>query len=273
MNYDPLVDVAMSYIQDNTVALSPTAIEEIKKIFQDFIYNPMDYLVYCERLLHYVDNAQSIEKLKAILDVEDDPIPPSPVIEKGSSNSRRKTRTWTNSEDIRLLKAIHKLGLENWNEVAQYVGNGRTRSQCSQRWIRVLDPRISKANWTKEEVQKLIDLVLLYGEKSWAKVSAKMGNRSDVQCRYRYQQIPKSHLLQSKAEKSYESSPKDESVEEEHSEPASMTPDPMLFTSAAQHDVIMLPQELKLDDQIPLVASHYDVFKSESLFDSSFWLH
>lgn len=273
MNYDPLVDVAMSYIQDNTATLSQTSIEEIKKIFQDFIYNPIDYVVYRERLLQFVENAQAIEKLKSILDVEDEPIPPSPVVEKGSSNSRRKTRTWTNSEDIRLLKAIHKLGLENWNEVAQYVGNGRTRSQCSQRWIRVLDPRISKANWTKEEVQKLIDLVLLYGEKSWAKVSAKMGNRSDVQCRYRYQQIPKSHLIQSKMEKSEDSSPKEESVEEEHSEPINIVSDPLIFTSAAQHDVYMIPQELKLDDQIPLMASQYDAFKSESLFDSSFWLH
>jgi hypothetical protein len=50
--------------------------------------------------------------------------------------------------------------------VARYVGNNRTRSQCSQRWQRGLDPRISRSRWTPEDEARLIGLVEKYGEKS-----------------------------------------------------------------------------------------------------------
>jgi hypothetical protein len=66
------------------------------------------------------------------------------------------------------------------------VGNNRTSSQCSQRWQRGLDPRISRGRWTAEDEAKLLKLVAQFGEKSWIRISAAMGNRSDVQCRYRY---------------------------------------------------------------------------------------
>jgi hypothetical protein len=40
-----------------------------------------------------------------------------------------------------------------------------------------------------EEEKKLEDLVRQFGEKSWAKVAAILGNRSDVQCRYHFRQM------------------------------------------------------------------------------------
>ena len=87
---------------------------------------------------------------------------------------------------------VHLCG-ENWNDVAEFVGGGRTRSQCSQRWYRVIDPRITKEHWTPEEEKKLLDLVQKYGEKSWIKVAAEMVGRSDVQCRYKYRKMQKAH--------------------------------------------------------------------------------
>lgn len=98
-------------------------------------------------------------------------------------------RNWTNSEDLRLLAGMLKYGSESWTSISKFVGNNRTRSQCSQRWNRGLNPRISKEPWTPDEDRFLISLVHRFGEKSWTRVSASIASRSDVQCRYRYYQI------------------------------------------------------------------------------------
>ncbi|KAH0788676.1 Myb-like DNA-binding domain containing protein [Histomonas meleagridis] len=99
---------------------------------------------------------------------------------------RRKAQNWTPEEDERLITGIQLHGYDNWLMVANYVGGGRTRSQCSQRWHRVLDPKITKCNWSREEEEKLLEAVKAFGTKSWTRVSSELGNRSDVQCRFRY---------------------------------------------------------------------------------------
>lgn len=102
------------------------------------------------------------------------------------SHLRKKSRQWTSEEDQRLIDAMNSKGSDSWSQIAKIVGNGRTQAQCSQRWHRVLDPKISKLNWSKEEEEKLINLVGSFGTKAWTKIASKMGNRSDVQCRFRY---------------------------------------------------------------------------------------
>lgn len=102
------------------------------------------------------------------------------------SGFRKKARPWTAEEDQRLISAINANGTENWPLVTSLVGGDRTRSQCSQRWHRVLDPKISKTNWSREEEQKLLNAVQEYGNKAWTRIATEMGNRSDVQCRFRY---------------------------------------------------------------------------------------
>lgn len=106
-----------------------------------------------------------------------------------SNSQRKKTRSWTEYEDQRLLAGIHKFGTDNWVSVAAFVGNGRTRAQCSQRWTRGLDPRISKDKWSPEDEESLMRLVIQYGTKSWTRIAQEIGNRSDVQCRYHYKQM------------------------------------------------------------------------------------
>jgi hypothetical protein len=101
---------------------------------------------------------------------------------------RRRTRPWTAAEDQRLLGGIARFGVDSWQNVATFVGSGRNRAQCSQRWSRGLNPRISKKVWTPDEESQLEALVKEHGEKSWAKIASIMGNRSDVQCRYHYRQ-------------------------------------------------------------------------------------
>lgn len=80
-------------------------------------------------------------------------------------------------------------GISSWSLVASYVGNGRTRAQCSQRWFRGIDPTISRVKWTDQEIEKLVRLVEKYGTNQWVKVANEMGDRCDVQCRYKYSQI------------------------------------------------------------------------------------
>ena len=104
---------------------------------------------------------------------------------------RRKARRWTTEEDQRLVNAVQLHGTENWPLVASCVGGNRTRSQCSQRWHRVLDPKISKCNWSREEEEKLLRAVDSFGNKAWTRIAAEMGNRCDVQCRFRYNFLKK----------------------------------------------------------------------------------
>jgi hypothetical protein len=133
---------------------------------------------------------EPIHKVLAILQ-----IPPDPIrcflrpIDGRRYGRRQKSHTWAEYEDQRLIAGIHKYGLDNWHDVAEFIGNGRTRSQCAQRWNRSLNPHIFKGPWTAKEEERLIMLVKKYGEKAWKMIAGEFGNRSDVQCRYHYQQI------------------------------------------------------------------------------------
>lgn len=84
-----------------------------------------------------------------------------------------------------------RFGLDNWSKVSKFVGNNRTRGQCSQRWSRGLNPSISRVEWNPKEDSMLMNYVKIHGNKRWSKISSLLGNRSDVQCRYRYKQLIK----------------------------------------------------------------------------------
>ena len=164
----------------------------IREIFQKYINHMIDDNELINQSINLCNSSAPAEKLISVIMTEKEKPLEAPLNHnKLSIQSRRQTRSWNANEDNRLLMAIHKYGNDNWNKIALFVGNGRSRSQCSQRWIRVLDPKISKNHWTEEEEALLIDLVKKFGNKNWMKVSLCMGNRSDVQCRYRYK-----HLLQ-----------------------------------------------------------------------------
>jgi hypothetical protein len=45
--------------------------------------------------------------------------------------------------------------------------------------------------WSEEEDYKLISLVKYFSSSKWTKISAKLHNRSDVQCRYRFNILSK----------------------------------------------------------------------------------
>ena len=104
---------------------------------------------------------------------------------------RKNIHPWVHSEDMRLLAGILHHGIENWNMISSNFVVTKTRAQCNQRWFRTLDPSISKDPWTQNEDKELIRIVHIVGEKSWAEIGRQLGNRSDIQCRYRYQLLKK----------------------------------------------------------------------------------
>jgi Arc/MetJ family transcription regulator len=99
---------------------------------------------------------------------------------------RKQKSKWFKEEDDKLLAAVQQHGTDNWPMIASIVGGGRTRSQCSQRWQRGIGPKLTKANWSREEEERLLAAVEAHGNKAWTRIAADMGNRSDVQCRFRY---------------------------------------------------------------------------------------
>lgn len=199
-NQDPLLEIAMMYTQEISPRLSEEEKNSIRDLFSQFISDNIDFNLCAQIVKDKTGSAAPVERIREILEVPNEPLPMKDMTDE--SGLRKKTQQWSKAEDTRLIAGLHKYGSDNWSLVASFVGNNRTRSQCSQRWFRGLDPRISRQHWTKEEEKKLLDLIDIYGDKSWIKVASELGNRSDVQCRYHYLQL----LKENKKENNNESS-------------------------------------------------------------------
>jgi hypothetical protein len=205
-----LVDVAMLYVSEaSRTPLTQEVSDQIRTAFNHVILggSPTDL---SELLISHVDSTSPLDRITSILTVPDEPLPPIP---KGAAEEhregRRKPRPWTLTEDNRLLAGIHRFGLKDWGSIANFVGGGRHRAQCAQRWTRGLDPRIVKTPWTPEEESKLLRLMRDPVNAGWTRVSALMGNRSDTQCRYHFWQmghygkVPPDFVTERKARKGH----------------------------------------------------------------------
>uniref|UniRef100_A0A4W5QHV3 MYB proto-onco like 1 n=1 Tax=Hucho hucho TaxID=62062 RepID=A0A4W5QHV3_9TELE len=92
---------------------------------------------------------------------------------------------WSRDEDERLKKLVEQHGTDSWKLVANTFP-GRTDGQCQHRWQKVLNPELVKGPWTKEEDQKVIDLVHKYGPKRWSVIAKHLQGRIGKQCRERW---------------------------------------------------------------------------------------
>jgi hypothetical protein len=189
---DPLRAVAQSYFSqecgivpkeqelqvfaviDRALGSDDLGVDEANSLISAILGRPIDFMNKIYRILSVPDLPPPVRRLSAL-----------------DSETNRKSNPWSSVEDARLLAAIHRFGSANWTAVAEFVGHGRTRAQCSQRWSRGLDPRLKKAPWTAEEESQLRDLVAQYGLKAWTRIATQMSNRSDVQCRYQYRRLMK----------------------------------------------------------------------------------
>ncbi|XVF51531.1 hypothetical protein PTKIN_Ptkin04bG0192200 [Pterospermum kingtungense] len=92
---------------------------------------------------------------------------------------------WTEEEDNLLTGAVKKYNARNWKKIAEFLP-GRTDIQCLHRWQKVLNPRILKGPWTKEEDDCITKLVQKYGSRRWSVIAKFLGGRIGKQCRERW---------------------------------------------------------------------------------------
>jgi hypothetical protein len=194
-----LVELGMSYVRAHGMAvMAPAVLEEIERAFVDVLTGQAaDGLT--ELLLAFVGTVEPLQRITAILaEFNRGPLPPdaAPRPSKGNGVSGRKTpRRWTDEEDRRLLAGISRFGLCNWTSVAEFVGARRTRGECSQRWSRGLDPCITLTAWTPAEEKVLVEEAAKSATPHWMAIARKLGNRSDVQCRYHYVRMSRAGLV------------------------------------------------------------------------------
>ncbi|OHT04969.1 Myb-like DNA-binding domain containing protein [Tritrichomonas foetus] len=192
-----ILEIGVSYLDELCPSLGPEVKMPLIHAMSSYLSHQATYSQIQGTFLAMIGRTEPIDRLREIVEMPDDP--PLIVNENNgdsddgedfnANNPRRKTRSWTPQEDTRLLAGIYRYGIDNWTTISVFIGNGRTRAQCCQRWTRGLNPRISKNLWSYEEDLRLVQLVNTYGDKSWTKIASMMGNRSDVQCRYHYHQV------------------------------------------------------------------------------------
>jgi hypothetical protein len=189
---EPITELAISYVHRCFPQFAdPTGLLQIRDAFASLVSGESDADNVSSLLLHYCGGTQPLDHILAILQASDQPLTNADreAHPDSFSSIRKKPRPWSPAEDVRLLAGIYRFGVDNWAPIAQFVGNGRTRAQCVQRWVRGLDPRISKEQWSDDEERRLLELVREDGAKGWTKIAAGLGNRSDVQCRYHFRQM------------------------------------------------------------------------------------
>ncbi|XP_006834702.1 PREDICTED: transcriptional activator Myb isoform X8 [Chrysochloris asiatica] len=106
------------------------------------------------------------------------------LLPKSGKRHLGKTR-WTREEDEKLKKLVEQNGTDDWKVIANYLPN-RTDVQCQHRWQKVLNPELIKGPWTKEEDQRVIELVQKYGPKRWSVIAKHLKGRIGKQCRERW---------------------------------------------------------------------------------------
>lgn len=192
----PLAAIALATFESETNDMSVTKRKTFLKIIQDQIDEKITYEEACITLAKNSINAHPASLINKVLTAIKTHKSNQEKPDTEIDDSKRHTRTWSQEEDINIIAAIHQFGPHDWKNIAEFVGNGRSRSQCSQRWARALDPRITRLPWDKNEETKLLELVHKHGEHSWAVIAKFIGTRSDVQCRYKYYQILSSRRVQ-----------------------------------------------------------------------------
>ncbi|GIQ84982.1 hypothetical protein KIPB_006584, partial [Kipferlia bialata] len=114
---------------------------------------------------------------------------------RAKPSARKYGHPWTPEEDTALFMAAKKFNYRNWKAIATCVSEScpgmptRSSDQCSQHWLRVLNPHIRKGKWTPEEDEAMIQTVLSMGASSWRNIAHAIEGRTDIQVRYRYYRL------------------------------------------------------------------------------------
>jgi len=96
-------------------------------------------------------------------------------------------KRWNKVRDEKLCQLVMNAeGEINWADITEEMGDGLTKQQCFERWVKVLDPNLRKGEWTEEEDKQLIKGYKKYG-KQWKKIVKELfTTRNDKQVRERW---------------------------------------------------------------------------------------
>ncbi|KAJ0962577.1 hypothetical protein J5N97_027699 [Dioscorea zingiberensis] len=109
-----------------------------------------------------------------------------PLHGRTTGPTRRSTKgQWTAEEDAILCKAVQRYKGKNWKKIAECFAD-RTDVQCLHRWQKVLNPELVKGPWSKEEDEKIIEMVNKFGAKKWSTIAQALPGRIGKQCRERW---------------------------------------------------------------------------------------
>lgn len=97
-----------------------------------------------------------------------------------------KGGVWTNVEDEILKAAVQKYGINQWSRVASLLTK-KSAKQAKARWNEWINPTLNKTKWSREEDEKLLNLVKLLPNQ-WRSIAPIMG-RTATHCVERYQQL------------------------------------------------------------------------------------
>lgn len=219
-----LLDVAWNLLEPANENITPAQKKTVLDTLAGFVVSRTSLPECLQVLGPLPEGTHVVQRLCDIMRTNSERPPPDLTLQcVGPDGPRKRKRalTWSIEDDNRLIMAVSLYGRDNWPLISRFVGGGRTRGQCSQRWIRVVDPKISRQPWSPEDDERLCEFVDQFGKKSWMRVSDAMGNRSDVQCRYRYGQIEAGKV------KREQTGPSDEIVEKpvQHQALSMFTPD------------------------------------------------
>ncbi|KAK2359455.1 hypothetical protein P8452_63667 [Trifolium repens] len=92
------------------------------------------------------------------------------------SSSLRKG-AWTKLEDDLLKDCIQRYGVGKWHLVPQRAGLKRCRKSCRLRWLNYLNPNIKRGEFSQDEVDLMIKLHKLLGNR-WSLIAGRLPGRT-----------------------------------------------------------------------------------------------